>query len=201
MKRHQDTFTDDETYPVTASASGRNAYHFRCEAVGHCAPYASCLKKIEDRKQGRLETIYATCSAEIGRRDCPAQAMRKEELAKGTAIYYLDRVKMREFYQGEDAALAPTVKPAPVWQPPSRQVWSTKSAEPVRASTHAPAPPPVAPRNDFAAAINAAIAATQEPTKKRSLVTSTPEPPRAKIVHASGQRMTPLELARMRASQ
>lgn len=92
-------YIDDEVYPVEASESGDNAYYLRgCEAIGSGRPnYASCLAKCKARKTGRLDERYSDCSAAIGNKRCPALAMRKEELDKGVAIYFVSRPKMQMF--------------------------------------------------------------------------------------------------------
>ena len=77
---------------IDASADGkRNAYHIRCNVVGHCRPYAACLNLCASRKEGRLDVMYAECSAAIGKKECPALAMRKEEVKAGKAIYFEER--------------------------------------------------------------------------------------------------------------
>ena len=91
-------FVDDEVYPPEASASGDNAFYIPhgCE----CSPrpnFASCLAKCAARKKGRLDERYSDCSAAIGTKRCPALAMRKEELDKIVAIYFISRPKLQAF--------------------------------------------------------------------------------------------------------
>lgn len=91
-------FVDDETYPLEASASGDNAYYIPhgCE----CSPrpaYASCLAKCSARKKGRLDERYSDCSAAIGGKRCPALVMRKEEVEKGQALYFVSRPRLQAF--------------------------------------------------------------------------------------------------------
>ena len=62
------------------------------------------MRRIADRKEGRLITNEAQCSAAIGNRACPALAMKKEEKQAGHAIYYVNRIKMRQ-NQEENAEL------------------------------------------------------------------------------------------------
>lgn len=106
----QKEFVDDEVYPVEASGLGINAYHVPgCGVVGHQPAYAACLKKIADRKNGRLPTHLAECSAAIGKKECPAQKLRKEELEKGYAIYFINRPKLRAFHEGIAAESLPKI--------------------------------------------------------------------------------------------
>lgn len=98
-------FTDSETYPITKSAEGTNAYYCEfCSAAGYRPNYASCLRRIQDRKEGRLDTNEAACSTAIGNRGCMALGMQKEEAQAGHAIYYINRIKMRQ-NQVENAEL------------------------------------------------------------------------------------------------
>lgn len=96
----KEQFEDIEIYPAEASEQGCNAFYLdNCEHVGHRPAYAACLKKVDDRKSGRLAPQYSDCSAAIGRKDCRAAKMRKEELAEGRAIYFINRQKMQAFHQ------------------------------------------------------------------------------------------------------
>lgn len=93
-------FEDIEIYPAEASEQGCNAYYLPgCEIAGHRPAYAACLKKISDRKNGRLNSSIAECSAAIGKKECLAQRMRKEEIVEGRAIYFVNRNKLRSFMQ------------------------------------------------------------------------------------------------------
>lgn len=90
-------FKDEEVYPITKSAEGTNAYYCDfCNYAGYRPNYASCLRRIDDRKWGRLIPNEASCSAAIGNHVCPALAMKKEEKQAGHSIYYVNRIKMRQ---------------------------------------------------------------------------------------------------------
>lgn len=90
-------FKDEEVYPISQSADGTNAYYCDfCNHAGYRPNYASCLRRIADRKEGRLITNEAQCSAAIGNKVCPAMAMKKEEKQAGHAIYYINRIKLRQ---------------------------------------------------------------------------------------------------------
>lgn len=83
----------DVTISVDASADGkRNVWTIHCEVVQHAKAYCVCIHLCKQRKEGRLPTQYSDCSAAIGKKECPALKMRKEELAEGRAIYFRERV-------------------------------------------------------------------------------------------------------------
>lgn len=115
----------DKTISVEASLDGkRNAFHHRCNAVGHSRPYAVCLNLCAKRKKGALSTSYSECSAIIGKKECPALRMRKEEIAAGYAIYFIERItvsqgfveRAKEFVGRVVSAVVPAApaKPNPV---------------------------------------------------------------------------------------
>lgn len=90
-------FKDEEVYPIEKSADCTNAFYCDfCSSAGYRPNYASCLRRIADRKEGRLNTNEAACSAAIGNRTCAALAMKKEEKQAGHSLYYINRVKMRQ---------------------------------------------------------------------------------------------------------
>lgn len=100
MTQEKEQFEDIEIYPAEASEQGCNAFYLdSCEHVGHRPAYAACLKKVELRKHGRLDISYSDCSAAIGKKECRAMKMRKEELAEGRALYFINRNKLRSFQQ------------------------------------------------------------------------------------------------------
>jgi hypothetical protein len=78
--------------PVDVSAdSKRNAHCFDCHLVEQRMHYVVCLDRIKKEKSDNLSRSLAVCSRAIGRGDCPAVIMQKEEIAKGQAIYFVDR--------------------------------------------------------------------------------------------------------------
>lgn len=152
-------FEETKIFPASASEGANNAFYHRCEAVEHMSGYASCLKKIADRKNGKLEAIFSICSSEIGQKRCPAIEMQKEEYLQDKAIYFIDRVAYQSFYQGQEVVLVPL---AP-YQPQTRR---TTVSQPARALSEPAETNYVAPvvksstqeaGNDFAAAINAEL--------------------------------------------
>lgn len=166
-------FEDTKIFPASASESANNAFYHRCEAVEHMSSYASCLKKIADRKNGKLEAIFNTCSAEIGQKRCPALDMQKEEHLQGKAIYFIDRSAYQTFYQGQEAVLVPL---AP-YQAQSRRTVKQDARtrpEPAVANFAAPVVKSATQEagNDFAAAINAELSRSAT-IKAKSPVTTT----------------------------
>lgn len=87
----------EQNHPVDASLGGDNAFYLgHCGVVDHRPPYAMCMKHVADRKEGRLDSRWAACSAAVGNKTCAAIKLRKEELAAGKALYYVPRSRMRE---------------------------------------------------------------------------------------------------------
>lgn len=133
-----------------ASAGGDNAYYLDyCIHVQHRPAYAACICKLQDRKKGRLDG-FPECSAAIGRKDCPAAAMRREEELADKAIYFVSRAElqkqMRAAAEARGAVFAKMAEQGRDWTP-SR----TKRVK----TTATPAAPSVSV--DYAAAINKAM--------------------------------------------
>jgi hypothetical protein len=133
--------TETTLEPIESSADGkRNAFHHHCAIVQGNKPYAVCLHLCEKRKQKALPVIYSDCSAAIGRKACPALKMRKEEIEKGHAIYFKERLRGDATYN-------------------ATPVFSSKK----RSKSRVTNPPPEKPKNDlvdsgnFADAINVAM--------------------------------------------
>jgi hypothetical protein len=156
-----DEFKDNEIYPAEASEQGCNAYYLPgCDIAGHRPAYAACLKKISDRKNGRLTTSLSECSAAIGKKQCPAQRMRKEEIVEGRAIYFVNRNKLRSFMQYQ------TEMEQQRWASMSFDKGEKKSKP--RVVAEPPKAPPTAPKHfldmntgSYADAINAALKPTE----------------------------------------
>lgn len=186
-KRLFETFVDDAIYLPALSADGRqNAYYHRCEEVMHNAPYASCLDKIEQRKEGRLSSIYSVCSVAISKKHCPALEMRQQELLQGRAIFFLNREKMRAFYTDAQDALELPVQKQDIRHKPKRAE-RERPQEPVSSPTPAPTATPIEPENLYAAALNNALANSNQPTITKSPV--------------STGRMSLLEIARAKNAE
>jgi hypothetical protein len=96
MKKREQ-FVDLERYPAERSAAGDNAYYLeQCSVTNSRPSYAACLKRVADRKLGRLATEFADCSAAIGKKCCPAQIMQRAEKEAGYALYFVPRLKLLE---------------------------------------------------------------------------------------------------------
>lgn len=81
-------------FPIEFSADGkRNAFSHPCNIVGHSKAYAVCLSISERRSQKGLDALYGDCLFAIGKKSCPALAMRAEELNAGKAIYFRERIR------------------------------------------------------------------------------------------------------------
>lgn len=111
-----------EKQPIGASADGkRNAFYVACDVMKHARPYAVCLNLCSNRKDGRLSAVYSECSAAIGKKECPALKMRKEEIDAGYAIYFRERIKTeagfveraKQFVTGVVAAVVPATAAKP----------------------------------------------------------------------------------------
>ena len=131
------------------SASKDNAYYVPyCTHAQHSPPYAACLCRIAERKHGRLET-RPDCSAAIGRKDCPALALRKQELDAGKAIFFVSRTELNERMrlEAEESGqrVAEMVALGRDWAPTGRRKKAAKPAAPAAAVP------------DYADAINAAL--------------------------------------------
>lgn len=89
-------FKDEAAYPIKASAGGKNSYVLRCEYIEQSAHYAVCLNKHVAHEAGRdAEAIGPACVRAIENEKCPALQMRKQEIAAGQAIFYIDREKFK----------------------------------------------------------------------------------------------------------
>ncbi|WP_151710774.1 hypothetical protein [Acinetobacter brisouii] len=90
-------FHNTEVYSPSKSQEGSNAYYLEyCLHGCHRPNYAACLNKIDTVQIGTALLNDSGCTAAIERQECPAQRMRKEEQSEGRAIYYMNRVKLRE---------------------------------------------------------------------------------------------------------
>lgn len=85
-----------QEHPLSASEGGDNVYYLdHCAVVSHRPAYCVCLKRIKERKDGRLESSASECSAAIGKKTCPAMGLLEEEVAAGKALYFIPRELMR----------------------------------------------------------------------------------------------------------
>lgn len=176
----QDEFKDDETYPPERSKGGDNAHFHLCMEIGERKAYAACLSLIEQRKDGRLPIAYAQCSAAIGKKECPALAMRKQEKEAGKAMFFINRKKLREFFHKAEEVIATVVSKTKWSDPPKKR----------EAAPPAPPPPPIT-HNPYADAINQALRDEEASSSSATISQSA----------VSTKGLSLLELARMRAQQ
>ena len=83
-----------EIMPIEMSAdTKRNAHCHYCNVTGQRHSYALCLHKLTLRKVSRLKEDWSECSAAIGKKTCPAIDMKENEVEKGYALYFIERLK------------------------------------------------------------------------------------------------------------
>lgn len=83
----------DKHYPPSASAGGNNAYYLKgCDTVQRSPSYAACLFKIAEVGAGRESDYNRECAVAIRSRQCGAANMRQEEELKGQALFYFPRI-------------------------------------------------------------------------------------------------------------
>lgn len=167
-------FVDTELYPPSASAQGNNAYYHRCEVVEQTTPYASCLSKIKQRKEGRLPSAYAPCSAAINQGRCIAVEMQQKEMLEGRAVFFINRAKQIAHYTPEATEIKGPTKPTKWNQsPPKQQVFAPSG-------------------NQYADALNFAMQNKTAPAQA-----SKPTPTIA-VLSSNVKGLTLMEIARLR---
>lgn len=92
----QDQFQDDEIYPVEESGTGRNAFYHQCEVVGHRPAYCICVGKVHAYNRGQ-RNFWPECITAMEYNQCGAVKMLAEEVAKGQAIHFINRIKLAAF--------------------------------------------------------------------------------------------------------
>lgn len=146
-------YSDDEVYPLEASKSGDNAFYINaCAIAGHSPSYAACLARIDANDKGELNSLYSDCGTAMCNGSCDAVKMRREEEAKGKAIFFVSRPKMQEFNNYRDSFKARgDDAPGNVGRDPVK--YTPSKAPGFRAKS-------AIPESDggYAAAINAALA-------------------------------------------
>lgn len=138
-----------QSFPITASAGGDNAYYLSyCDAASHRPGYAVCLgkMKINAEDPAQAERRFGECARFMARGNCKAMSMREEELGAGKAIYFISRTAMIKEDEERAAALA---TPKTKWGTPKR-------VSPAQAAKMSPVP--VLDSGGYADAINAALA-------------------------------------------
>lgn len=182
MSKKHERFEDIEIYDVAMSATGINAYYIdTCAVVGQRPSYASCLAKVAARKEGRLPTAQAECSAAIGKCECPAQAMRKQELDAGQAMFFINRKKLNAFVAEQEGITREALMAMPQTKTPP----SPKKA------------PVVTTTGGYEDAINAAMKKLTAPAPAAPAAPAAPKVQPATTVVPAKAGMSLLELARM----
>lgn len=181
-------------HPLSASAGGSNAYNLdNCDVVGHRPPYASCLFKIGEWQAKRLGTAGAVgqCGVSMGRNECPAQLMRKEETLAGKSIYFIDRKSIRAQNEARDSANAYSAAAMLRDEAEKKGKQRRTSTAPVVAPSlvemiETPA------AGDYAAAINRALSETPS---------APPPKPTAVVANVARAGMSMVEIARAAMAQ
>ena len=159
---------DTEFESVSKSESGKNAYYLDdCKIVQHRPGYASCLVKVLDHRNHQRTVLGCDdCFSAIGKGDCIAVGMRKEEEIEGRALFFVDRTALQEQTAQQEAAAQERLDRQP---PPQRNTHrrAYKQDDSVAADkTYTSAKPATTPSlldaasgagGDYAAAINMAI--------------------------------------------
>jgi hypothetical protein len=85
---------------IAFSESGKNAHYHHCSVKDQRCNYAACLNTIKKSKNGTLkpQSDRANCDQTIKMGECPAVAMRKEEVVAKEALYYIPREKPESSY-------------------------------------------------------------------------------------------------------
>lgn len=65
-----------------------NDYYLACDKVGQQQKYSICLMMIAMGRDSNFEKSFESCKPFLCDGTCPAMVMRKEEMAKGEAIYF-----------------------------------------------------------------------------------------------------------------
>lgn len=172
-------FEDIEIYPAERSASKDNAHYHLCMEIGERTSYASCLDLINQRKDGRLSKNYAACSVAIGKKLCPALQMQQDEQKEGQALYFLNREKLRAFYQAAQDLVAPLIKT--IFAKPPAKAPIRKPVAPVEPATE---------EDGYAAAINRAMTTPSEDDTTMSVAAP-----------KNTEGLSPLQIARLRTQE
>lgn len=199
-------FVDEEVYTPEMSAGGVNAYYMDgCDAVGHRPAYGVCLHKIACYEREKKLPPGMLCETEIRNRKCPALKMRQEERDAGVALYFVNRVKMREFVEKREEEEREALKAKRKMDITAGKSKYKLIELPSDSKANKPAPKPgvkkieESPQNGYAEAINRAVSKLDEeksetpPAQQEAQVEMPAQPAKA--------GMSLLELARMRLNK
>lgn len=155
---------------ILDTTSIENRYIFHCDAHDQRRMYNVCVKIIDAHRAGRIqaEDIYGDCANAIQRGRCTALPMRKEEIDKNKAIYFLSRE------DSQASSVKKIDKSSVSYKSGWNKVAGTKTKDkPVERPVSKPPAKPE-PTGDYAAAINNHIAAKEVAQKtNKPVVTAT----------------------------
>jgi len=94
---------------MSDSLAGHNAYEVICSSAGITQKYSLCLMQMSLGKATNYASIKSKCQGPLQCGDCPAMAMRRDEMEAGKPIYYEadgyeDYVKARAAQEAERLA-------------------------------------------------------------------------------------------------
>lgn len=188
---HEAVKARQPVYPPEQSMGGVNSYNFSCRTIGYSPGYCVCLNKIAAYERDGDLASYPDCGKAIRNKDCPALKMRTEERTAGHAIYFIDRALLREEMEKQFAATTPSFRPTKTEAPKTAPVKASVAKKVADHLTTMPTPE----IDGYAAAINAAIAATpavEAPTPAPAETAQTPDP-----VAVTTKRPSLMEMAQM----
>lgn len=85
-------------YPLEASSWGKNSYYHHCDHLNSRVNFSVCMHvmgKWEDNEKV-TSSLYGSCCDRLEDGQCPALAMRKEELEAGESLYYQPPLKVKK---------------------------------------------------------------------------------------------------------
>lgn len=152
MTQAEGTVVEDfNAHPFGASGRPDNAYYIRqCDVYNGSPSYAACLSKLANIYGNKL------CHTSAKNGSCQAAVMRKEELTKKVALYYIPRAVLQEQYASLEGV--PTKQRSKFTEPaPVAAIRTAPTAAPV------PAKPSMFDTTSFADVINAEMKAAHVP--------------------------------------
>lgn len=85
----------DQVLPLEVSMQGKNKFYHFCEVTGKNEHYGICLH-IKGALERGQKLQLTDCVHAIACDNCPAQALRREEIAADRALYYIETVTIEE---------------------------------------------------------------------------------------------------------
>lgn len=104
----EQTLLDTMQYDTKASIRGDNAFYHYCDAMQGRSNYAVCLHTIAAcrRADKNSEELRPQCYESIKKGNCPALVMRRNEVAAGRSLYFIDRNEVMRMRDEEEAKRA-----------------------------------------------------------------------------------------------